>query len=450
METEAGTVKAISSALRRRLRGRLRAGAPALPLRGRWKRWQRDHVPRRLILLLSIIGPGIITANVDNDAGGIATYSLAGANFGYGLFWVLIPITLALVVVQEMCSRMGIVTGKGLADLIREQYGVKATFYVMVALLLANLANTVAEFAGVAASLEIFGVSKYVSIPAAALFVWWLIVYGTYRRVERVFLIACFFYVAYLISGVMAQPPWGTVLARMVVPEVQWNSRYLVMLVGVVGTTIAPWMQFYQQSAVVEKGIRPSQYRYARYDTMVGCFIAVVVAMFIMVACAATLHERGIAIETAKDAALALQPLAGRYCAGLFAFGLFNASLFAASVLPLATAYYVCEGLGWETGIDKKLRDAPQFFGLYTALIVVGSLFILIPGFPLLAVMYLSQVLNGVLLPFVLVFILLLINRRDLMGQYVNTPLFNAVAWSTSIIMIGLTLVMVGSLLLGY
>jgi NRAMP (natural resistance-associated macrophage protein)-like metal ion transporter len=450
METQAGEVKPPPDGLRTRLRARLRGDAPA-PSRSRgWRHWLKARVPKRLVLLMSIVGPGIITANVDNDAGGIATYSLAGAVFGYGLFWVLIPVTLALIVVQEMCSRMGIVTGKGLADLIREQYGVKATFYVMVALLVANLANTVAEFAGVAAALEIFGVSKYISIPLSALFVWWLIVYGTYRRVERVFLVACLFYVAYPISGFLAAPPWGTVLARMVVPEVHWDSRYLVMLVGVVGTTIAPWMQFYQQSAVVEKGIRPSQYRYARYDTVVGCFFAVVVAMFIMVACAATLHEKGIVIETAKDAALALEPLAGRYCAGLFAFGLFNASLFAASVLPLATAYYVCEGLGWETGIDKKFREAPQFFGLYTALILLGAVFILLPGFPLLWVMYISQVLNGVLLPFVLIFILLLINRRDLMGQYVNSAAFNVVAWGLSVVMIVLTVVMVGSLLLGY
>src|SRR5512135_2771394 len=260
----------------------------------------------RLLLLLAVIGPGIITANVDNDAGGITTYSLAGAQFGYGLLWTLIPITVVLVVVQEMCARMGAVTGKGLADLIREQYGVKATFYVMVALLFTNLANTVAEFAGVAAALEIFGVTKYISIPVAALFVWWLIVYGTYRRVENVFLVACLFYVAYLISGFMARPPWGEVLTRMVVPEFHWRGDYLVMLVGVIGTTIAPWMQFYLQSAVVEKGVRISDYRYTRYDVAVGCVVAVLVAMFIMVACAATLYQHQIPIETAQDAAWAL------------------------------------------------------------------------------------------------------------------------------------------------
>ena len=429
MEAQAGAVKRWAS---QRLWARFGTG-----------RWAR------LAVIAAVVGPGIITANVDNDAGGITTYSLAGAQFGYGLLWTLIPIAVALVVIQEMCSRMGAVTGKGLSDLIREQYGVKATFYVMVALLFANLANTVAEFAGVAAALEIFGVTKYISIPVAALFVWWLIVYGTYRRVENVFLIACLFYVAYVVSGFLAHPAWTAVLTHMVVPKFSWRSDYLVMLIGVVGTTIAPWMQFYLQAAVVEKGITAEDYRYSRYDVIVGCVVAVVVAMFIMVACAATLYQEHISIETAKDAALALAPLAGKYCSGLFAFGLFNASLFAASVLPLSTAYYVCEGFGWETGIDNKFRDAPQFFTLYSALIALGSVVILIPDFPLLAVMYLSQVLNGILLPFVLIFILLLINRTDLMGKYVNSRIYNIIAWGSSAVMIILTVAMVVSLLVG-
>ena len=418
-------------------------------IRGRWAQ-RRSGLFARLTLMLAVIGPGVITANVDNDAGGITTYTLAGARFGYSLLWTLLPITLALIVIQEMCARMGVVTGKGLADLIREQFGVRVTFYIMATLLVMNLANTIAEFAGVAAALEIFGVSKYVSVPAAALFVWWLIVYGTYRRVENVFLVACLFYVAYVVSGLMAHPPWGEVLVRMVVPEFHWRADYVVMLVGLVGTTIAPWMQFYLQSAVVEKGVRLADYRYTWYDVIVGCFIAVIVAMFIMVACAATLHQSHITVETAQDAAIALAPLAGKYCSALFAIGLFTASLFAASVLPLSTAYYVCEGFGWETGIDKKLHEAPHFFGLYTALIVLGGSFILIPRFPLLGVMYLSQVLNGILLPFVVILILLLVNRRDLMGRYVNTHMYNVVAWGTSVLMIGLTLVMVGALLLGY
>ena len=434
MEAEAGALRRwLPHGLRARVRARLSGGLWA-----------------RIAVIVAVIGPGVITANVDNDAGGITTYSLAGARFGYSLLWTLLPVTLALVVIQEMCARMGVVTGKGLADLIREQFGVRITFYIMVTLLFTNLANTIAEFAGVAAALEIFGVTKYISIPVSALFVWWLIVYGTYRRVEKVFLVACVFYVAYLISGFMAHPPWREVLTRMVVPEFHWHGDYLVMLVGVVGTTIAPWMQFYLQSAVVEKGVRVSEYRYTRYDVAVGCVVAVVVAMFIMVACAATLYQHQIPIETAQDAAWALAPLAGKYCAGLFAFGLFNASLFAASVLPLSTAYYVCEGFGWETGIDKRFREAPQFFGLYTALIVLGSAFILIPRFPLLGVMYISQVLNGVLLPFVLIFILLLVNRADLMGTYVNSRTYNIIAWGTSAIMVVLTLIMVGLLTLGY
>ncbi|MCK6556690.1 Nramp family divalent metal transporter [Candidatus Binatia bacterium] len=419
------------------------------PGRRRWLGRIRALVPARLLVILSVVGPGIIVSNVDNDAGGITTYSLAGAHFGYSLLWVLLPLTVALVVVQEICARMGVVTGKGLADLIRERFGVRATFYVMAALLLTNLANTVAEFAGVAAALEIFGVSRYVSVPAAAAFVWWLVAYGTSRRVENVFLVACLFYVSYIFSGFLAQPPWGTVLTRLVVPEIHWETGYLVMLVGLVGTTIAPWMQFYLQSAVVEKGVRVADYRYTRYDVVVGSVIAVVVAMFIMLACAATLYEAGIGIDTAQDAALALEPLAGAYCAALFAFGLFNASLFAASVLPLSTAYYVCEGFGWETGIDRKLREAPQFFGLYTALIGLGAAFILVPGFPLLEVMFVSQVINGVLLPVILVFMLSLVNDRTLMGQYVNTRAYNVVAWGTSGIVTVLSVAMVVSLVLG-
>jgi len=441
-----------AGALRRWLdrAGRVRrAASDQRPARRTWGARVRALVPARLLILLSVIGPGIIVSNVDNDAGGITTYSLAGAQFGYGFLWVLMPLTVALIVVQEICARMGVVTGKGLADLIREKFGVRATFYVMAALLLTNLANTVAEFAGVAAALEIFGVSRYVSVPAAALFVWWLVAYGTSRRVENVFLVACLFYVSYVISGILARPPWGTVLTRLVVPELHWESHYLVMLVGIVGTTIAPWMQFYLQSAVVEKGVRLADYRYTRIDVVVGSVGAVVVAMFIMLACAATLHEQGVAIDTAQDAALALEPLAGAYCASLFAFGLFNASLFAASVLPLSTAYYVCEGFGWETGIDRKLREAPQFFGLYTALIGLGAAFILIPRFPLLEVMFASQVINGVLLPVILVFMLLLVNDRTLMGSHVNTRTFNVIAWGTSGLVMVLSIAMVVSLVAG-
>jgi len=446
METQTGPLK---RSLPRRIRAGLRRG---VQWRGELHRRLRERfrLPVRLVALLAILGPGLITSNVDNDAGGITTYSLAGAQFGYDLLWMMIPLTIALIVVQEMCARMGVVTGKGLADLIREQFGVKTTFYIMAALVFANFANTVAEFAGVAAALDIFGVSKYISVPLSAVFVWWLIVYGTYSRVEKIFLVACTFYVSYLISGFLAAPAWGTVLKGLVVPTVHWQANYLVMIVGIVGTTIAPWMQFYLQSAVVEKGVRLADYRYTRIDVVVGSVVAVVVATFIVLACAATLHVQGVGIESAHDAALALEPLAGEYCASLFAFGLFNASLFAASVLPLSTAYYVCEGFGWETGIDRRFSEAPQFYGLYTALIVFGALFILIPGFPLLGVMYLSQVVNGILLPFILVYMLILVNRVDLMGEHTNSRLLNVIAWSTSILVIVMTIAMVGALLLGY
>jgi len=393
--------------------------------RGRWQ-----HVVR----FLMVMGPGIITANVDNDAGGITTYSLAGARYGYSLIWTLAPITIALVVVQEMCARMGAVTGKGLADLIRENFGVRVTFYAMTLLLLADLGNTIAEFAGVAASLEIFGLSRYVTVPLAAVFVWWLVVYGNYKTVEKVFLIACLFYVSYVASGMLARPAWTTVLRETLTPRFTMDTAYVTMLVGVIGTTIAPWMQFYQQAAIVEKGISVKDYKYSRLDVVSGCLFTDVVAFFIVVACAATLYQRGVAIETAADAAEALRPLAGDYCASLFAFGLFNASLFSASVLPLATAYSVCEAFGWEKGVNRRVREAPHFYGLYTGLIAIGAAIVLVPSLPLVRVMYLSQVANGVLLPIVLGLMLLLVNRSDLMGEYVNGKVMNAVAWATVII----------------
>ena len=403
-----------------------RADAVTGGLAGR--RWQ--HIVRFLV----VMGPGIITANVDNDAGGITTYSLAGARYGYALIWTLVPITIALVVVQEMCARMGAVTGKGLADLIRENFGVRLTFYAMLLLLLADLGNTVAEFAGVGASLEIFGLPRWATVPAAAVFVWWLVVYGSYKSVEKVFLVACLFYLTYVASGVLAGPGWGKVARETLTPRATLDTAYLTMLVGLVGTTIAPWMQFYQQSAIVEKGIRVEDYPYSRLDVVSGCIFTDVIAFFIIVACAATLHERAVPIETAADAAEALRPLAGAYCAALFAFGLFNASLFSASVLPLATAYSVCEALGWETGVNRRMREAPHFYALYTGLLVLGAAIILVPGIPLVPVMYLSQVANGLLLPVVLAFMLLLVNRRDLMGEHTNGTAMNAAAWVTVVV----------------
>lgn len=409
------------------------------------KRMTRNSIGtrlKRMFFWLAVIGPGIITANVDNDAGGITTYSLAGAHYGYSVLWSLIPVTVALIVVQEMVARMGAVTGKGLADLIRENFGVKATFYLMLGVLVANLANTVSEFAGVAAAGEIFGISKYVSVPLAALLVWYMVVKGTYKTVEKVFLTASVFYVAYLVSGIMSRPPWGAVLARTVTPSFNLQPSYLTLIIGIVGTTIAPWMQFYLQSSIVEKGVRVKDYKYSRVDVIFGCLTTDIVAWFIIVTCAATLFKHGIRIETAQDAALALRPLAGRYAAGLFAFGLLNASVFAASILPLSTAYSITEGMGWESGVSKSFREAPWFYGLYTGMIVLGAALVLLPRAPLILMMYVSQVANGVLLPFVLIFMQRLINNRRLMGDYVNSRWFNGIAWVTVAVMIGLTAIL--------
>jgi Mn2+/Fe2+ NRAMP family transporter len=398
---------------------------------------------RKILVFLSVLGPGIITANVDNDAGGIATYSVAGAHFGYSLLWTLIPITIALIVVQEMVARMGVVTGKTLADLIRENFGVKATFFLMLSLLLADMGNTVAEFAGWASSMEIFGVSKYVSVPIGAFAVWLLVVKGTYRFVERIFLIACTVFLTYVVSAYLIHPPWGQIMLDTVRPSFEFKVPYLMMLIGIVGTTIAPWMQFYLQSAVVEKNIKVENYGASRMDVIVGCIMTDLVAFFIIVSCAATMYASGIRITDAKDAAVALAPLAGKHASILFAIGLANASLFAASILPLATAYYVCEGMGWESGVDKNFKTAPQFMWLYTAIIAVGALIILIPNAPLIPIMLLSQVVNGVMLPFVLIFMLLLINNKGIMGDFTNSKTFNIIAWATVVVMIVLTLTLV-------
>jgi len=402
----------------------------------------RRFMPRKVLLFMAILGPGIITANVDNDAGGIATYSLAGANYGLDLLWTMLPTTIALVVIQEMCARMGAVTGKGLSDLIRESFGVKVTFYVMIALLLTNLGNSISEFAGIAESLGIFGISKYLSVPICALLVWLLIVKGSYKTVEKVFLVACMVYVAYPIAAFMAGPKWDLILKATVTPVFKSDSAYVMTMIGIVGTTIAPWMQFYQQSAVVEKGITVEQYGFTKLDVIIGCTMAIVVAFFIVVACAATIHVQGLQIQTAADAAMALKPLVGKHASALFAFGLFNASLFAACILPLSTAFYICEGLGWESGVDKDFKEAPQFFWLFTVIIIVSAGLILIPNAPLLSIMFLSQVVNGAVLPFVLIFMLKLINDKSLMGRYVNGPVFNSIAWLTVGIMISLTMVM--------
>jgi NRAMP (natural resistance-associated macrophage protein)-like metal ion transporter len=398
---------------------------------------------RRLFIFLAIMGPGIITSNVDNDAGGITTYSVAGAALGYKILWVFIPMIVALVVIQEMCTRMGAVTGKGLADLIRERFGVKITFYAMLGLLVGNLGNIICEFAGVAASMELFGISRHISLPLAALFTWWLVLRWSYKVVERVFLAACLIYFSYLVSGYLAHPQWGEVARGLMVPSFSFHSSYLVILVGVIGTTIAPWMQFYIQAAVVEKGITVKDYTYTKYDVIVGSIMVNLVAVFIVICCAAALHTHGIKVESAKEAALGLAPLAGPWAATLFAIGLLNASLFSASILPLSTAYFICEAFGIEAGIDKSWGEAPAFYWLYTILIIIGAGVILIPQLNLIKVMFWSQVINGVMLPFILVFMLMLINNRDLMGDYVNHWGYNLISWATVVIMIVLTLLMV-------
>jgi NRAMP (natural resistance-associated macrophage protein)-like metal ion transporter len=395
-----------------------------------------------LIIFLSIIGPGIITANVDNDAGGITTYSLAGGNYGRTVLWIMIPLAIALYVMQEMCARMGAVTGKGLADLIRENFGLKITFWLMVGVVFTNLTNTMAEFAGVASSCEIFGLSKYLTVPAAGLLVWFIVVKGSYRTVEKVFLAACTVYLSYVVSGFMARPHWGEVLHSVLVPQFTPSADYITMIIGMVGTTIAPWMQFYVQASVVDKGVRASDYRLCRLDVLTGSIVAIAVVFFIVVTCAATINTAGIHVDEVKDAAMALRPLAGDFCATLFAIGLLNASLFAASILPLATAYQVAEGVGWERGVNRSFREAPEFYTLYTALIVLGAGIVLIPNAPLLKIMYLSQVLNGILLPVVIIFMLILVNKKSLMGEFRNSLGFNVISYVTAAVVIGLTVML--------
>ncbi|MBI4840851.1 MAG: Nramp family divalent metal transporter [candidate division NC10 bacterium] len=403
-------------------------------------RWRRMR--RRLLLFLTVMGPGIITASVDQDAGGITTYSVAGAQYGYSLLWSLPFIVVALAVIQEMGTRMGVVTGRGLADLIRERFGLRITLLCMAILVLANLANTASEFAGVAASLEIFRISRHWSVPLTALFVFGLVIQGTYRAVERIFLVASAVYVVYVVSALLAQPPWGAILSQTVRPSFSLQGGYLVTLITIVGTTIAPWMQFYLQSSIVDKGVRLRDLRWARLDAYVGSLVAGLIAFFIIVACGATLFPNGVRVETARDAALALEPFAGHYATILFAFGLLNASIFSAAILPLSTAYAVCEALGWETGVDRRPREAPGFFIIYTLMIVLGAAPVLLPRAPLVAIMFWSQTLNGLLLPLVLLVMLTLINDPEIMGHHVNSVPFNLVAWGTAAVMIALSLLL--------
>ena len=396
----------------------------------------------RLAAIFAVLGPGMITSNVDNDAGGIFTYSVCGATYGYALLWILVPVTIALVMVQEMCARMGIVTGKGLADLIREEFGLRVTFLLMMALLVTNLGNAAANFAGLASAFEVLGISRFVSVPLGAIAIWWLVVFGSYKSAERIFLVACLVYLAYPLSAILARPDWGEAARGLVTPTLPGGSGALWMVVGIVGTTIAPWMQFYLQSSVVEKEVPVADYRQTMwFDVVLGSVVAVVVAFFIVIACAATLHVQGIAgISSGADAARALEPLAGPAAKLLFAFGLAVASLFAACILPLSTAYSVCEGLGLEAGVNRRFNEAPEFYWLYTGIIIAGAGMILVPGVPLLRVILASQVANGLLLPVILVFMTLLIRRRELMGEFVQGRVADAVTWTMTAVLTVLAL----------
>jgi NRAMP (natural resistance-associated macrophage protein)-like metal ion transporter len=405
----------------------------------RGKNWRR-----RIALFLAVIGPGIITSNVDNDAGGIATYTQAGSAYGYALLWSLIPMTIALYVTEEMCARLGVITGKGLSDLIREEFGFRSTFFVMIVGFLVDLGNVVAEFAGVAAAAQIFGISKYIAVPIAAILVWLLVLKGNYRQVEVVFLIACVFYLTYLFSALLSRPDWLLAARMTVIPSIHFDTGYLVTLTALVGTTIAPWQFFYLQAGFVEKKVGPRQYPQARLDVLFGSISCMVIVFFIIICTAATLHASGLTnISDAGEAAKALIPLAGKWAALTFAFGLLNASLFAATILPLSTAHVICEGLGFEAGLDHKFREAPAFYWLYTILILVGGGIVMLPNAPLWKIFIFSQVGNGIWLPIVVIFILLLINRKDLMGEHTNSFFFNVVAWVTAVAMIILTVILV-------
>ena len=397
---------------------------------------------KRIGIFIAILGPGIITGSVDNDAGGITTYSIAGAMYGYNMIWTLIPSFIVLIVIQDMNARMGMVTGKGLADLIRENAGVKATFFIIVGLLMADIGNTTTEFAGVAGSVEVLGVSKYIAVPVVCVMVWLLVVKGTYKIAERIFLIFSFSLLTYVVSAILGKPHWGEIGKSIVHPQFTVDGKSLAMVIAIVGTTIAPWMQFYMQSTVIEKGLKMKNYGYTLVDVIVGCIATVVVAFFIIVACASTLHVNGVVIHEARDAAMALKPLAGEFASHVFAFGLFVASVFSATILPLTTAFYVSEAFGFEAGIDKDWDEAPEFYVLYTSILIISALIILIPGAPLIGISLWSQVINGILLPVVLICMMLLVNNKKIMGEYVNRTWNNVIGWGTVGVLIVLSVML--------
>ena len=401
----------------------------------------RRTVARRrgLLAYIAILGPGMITANAGNDAGGIATFASVGAEFGYSLLWILIPIAISLGIVQEMCARMGAVTGKGLSDLIRERFGVRWTALIMLSLLIANAGVTVSEFVGIAAAAELFGVSRFITVPLAAILVWWLVAKGSYKKVEKAFLAMSVVFLGYIVSAFLSRPDWSAVAVGIVKPTFRLEHAFIFTLVAVIGTTISPYMQVYVQSSVVEKGVTPDNYKATKTDVWVGTIFAILIVFFIIVSTAATLHKAGIQITTAEDAAHALRPLAGRYAQSMFGLGLFGASMLAAGVLPLATAYSITEALGFEKGVSRSFREAPIFLGTFTFLVAFGAAIAVIPGLPLFRVLLVTQVINGLLLPFVLFAVLRLVNNRELMGAHVNGPLYNLAAWLTAIIVTALS-----------
>lgn len=398
----------------------------------------------RLFLYLSVLGPGIITANAGNDAGGIATFASVGADHGYRLLWLLIPLTISLGMVQEMCARMGAVTGKGLADLIRERFGVRWTALVMLALLVANAGVTVSEFVGIAAAMELFGVARYISVPIAASVIWWLVVRGNYQRVERVFLAMSLVFLGYIVSAFLARPSWGTVAREMVRPSFEFTPLYLFTLVAIIGTTISPYMQVFIQSSVVEKRVRPENYSLTKADVWVGTVFAILIVFFIVVSTSATLHVQGEHVDSAAQAARALRPFASIYAELVFAIGLLGASMLAAGVVPLATAYSITEAFGFEKGVSNSFREAPIFLGVFTFLVALGALIAMMPGLPMIPVLLMTQVINGVLLPVILFAILRLVNDRELMGTHVNGPLYNIGAWATALIVSAASLLLIG------
>ncbi len=405
-----------------------------------FERLRETSLVKKVLFFAAIMGPGVITGSVDNDAGGITTYSVAGASYGYDLIWTLIPCFVALIVVQEMNLRMGIHTGKGLADLIRENFGVKFTFFLFLGLFCADVGNTATEFAGIAGSLQIFGVSKYISVPLTALAVWFLVTKGNYKITERIFLLFSFCLLSYIVSAIVAQPQWAEIGAAVIKPHIRFEKNYLILVLGIIGTTIAPWMQFYMQSAVIERGTKPDEYKLALIDVVVGCMATVIVAFFIIVSCAATLHQNGIVINEAKDAAMALKPFAGVLASELFAFGLFIASVFSATILPLATSFYICQAFGFEAGIDKRVEEAPQFYTLFASIMAFGVAIILIPHAPLIQITIWTQIINAVFLPLVLISMVIMVNNRDIMGEHVNNKFQNVTAWTLTGVIVILSL----------